>query len=328
MIDGLIGSVYKCIYSKKFTAIVAGLFCVTQPSCIQLTRAIKSDVQKVTDKLSKPGELDSDQYALDDSSPQRGGLTSLMEGSKVVARVGQLTTSEEDIVWAPEDPDAPIVELEGIAVADEPVDSWYEDYDEAMRKARITGKPVMMWFTRSKNSPLCNVLSRELLATREFDEWAGQNVIRLRIDSNIKERDTGKRRDKEREIAALKKRYSASGTPAMVMLSPRGTEFGKYRGYDPGEPDFYFGRLKNSQRVAQEDHASWKSDMERKGYRLWHDARGRTVYAKVLRYKDGTIWLGEPDGKKSKTKVSKLSTEDKLYIERRIEESRAKKTGI
>ena len=193
-----------------------------------------------------------------------------------------------------------------------------------MRQARVTGKPVLMWFTRSRNSPLCGVLSKELLGTEEFDSWATENVIRLRIDSSLKISNTGERLDREREIAALKKRFSALGQPVIVMLSPRGTEFGKNRGYDPGSAQFYFTRLRGYQKRAQEDYASWKADLEAKGYRVWHDARGRTVFAKVARYKEGTLWLVEPDGKRSKTTVSKLSTEDRLYIKRKIEDSRKK----
>jgi hypothetical protein len=65
--------------------------------------------------------------------------------------------------------------------------------------------------------------------------------------------------------------------------------------------------------------------MESKGYRTWSDARGRAVFAKVVRYRKGKIWLVEPDGKKSYALVSKLSTEDRQYIERKVAESQAKK---
>jgi len=301
-----------------------GLLCVSLSSCT-LTRAVKYDVDKFKKTLGKKPKLKDNEYDL--NAPSKSGRTlSNLSGAKVVRSIDQLQTSEEDIIWAPEDPDAPISELEGIQFEEEPVDSWHEDFDKAMRQARVTGKPVMMWFTRSQNSPLCDVLSRELLGTKEFDEWAANNVIRLRIDSSLKISNTGERRDRERKIAALKKRFSALGQPVIVMLSPRGTEFGKYRGYDPGSADLYFGRLRGHQRLAQADYINWKTDHEAKGYRVWHDARGRTVFAKVARYKQGTLWLVEPDGKRSKTSVSKLSTEDRQYIQRKVEESRNKKT--
>ena len=296
-------------------------------SCGALSRSARAVGGKLKDMNDEPGTLKSHQHAIDDNGGPSRSLSAL-GGGNVVARVGQLTTREEDIVWAPEDPDMPIAELEGIVVDDEnPEDSWFEDYGKAMKKARVEGKPVMIWFTRTKNSPLCTMLSAELFSQKEFDDWAEENVIRLRVDSNIQERDTGKRKDRERYVAGIKKRYRVLGQPVVLIISPRGTEFGKYRGYKSGSAEFYFGRLKNAQRSAQVDHSSWQSEMEGKGYRTWHDARGRAVFAKVVRYRDGVIWLVEPDGKKSSTSVSKLSTEDRQYVERKLADSRAKRTS-
>lgn len=307
----------RLVVSVVVMAMSAGVL-----SCGALSRSARAVSGKVKDL--KGGELESHQHAIDQDGTQ--GLSSL-RGNSPVAKVGQLTTREEDIVWAPEDPDMPITELEGMVIDDEnPQDAWFEDYGKAMKKARVEGKPVMIWFTRSRNSPLCKALGSELFVQKEFQDWADENVIRLRVDSNIQERNVAKRKDREAYVAGLKKRYKALGQPVVVMVSPRGTEFGKYRGYSVGTAEFYFGRLKNSQRTAQQDHSSWLSDMESKGYRTWHDARGRAVFAKVARYRNGVIWLVEPDGKKSSTSVSKLSTEDRQYVERKVEDSRAKKS--
>lgn len=293
-------------------------------SCGTLSRSARAVGAKLKEMNEEPGTLKSNQHAIDEESgrPSRG--LAALSGSNVVAKVGQLTTREEDIVWAPEDPDTPIAALEDLVVDDEnPLDSWFEDYGKAMKKARVEGKPVMMWFTRTKNSPLCKLLSAELLSHKEFEDWADENVVRLRVDANIQESNTAKRKDRERYVAELKSRYRVLGQPVVVIISPRGTEFGKYRGYKSGSAGFYFGRLKNAQRTAQQDHVSWQSEMERKGYRTWHDARGRGVFAKVVRYRNGVIWLVQPDGKKSSTSVSKLSTEDRQYVERKLANSRA-----
>ena len=324
---GLKDLVLRKITWRRSSTILTGLLCVSLPSCFAIKGALKSDIKKVKDRLGSKPELKENQYDVNEplNRGDRGGTLSSLGKRKIVTSVEQLP-SEEEIIWAPEDPDAPIAEFEGIEFNDEPIDSWFEDFDKAMRQSRVTGKPVMLWFTRSRNSPLCNVLSRELLGTKEFDEWASENVIRLRIDSSLKISNTGERIDREREIAALKKRFSALGQPVVVMLSPRGSEFGKYRGYDPGSAPLYFGKLRGDLLKAQEDYTSWKADLEAKGYRVWHDARGRTVFAKVARYKEGKLWLVEPDGKRSKTSVNKLSTEDRQYIKRKIEESRSKKT--
>ena len=306
---------------KRLVTLTVVIISVGLVSCGTLSRSARAVGGKMKTLNSEPGELESHQYALDEGKEQS---LSALSGNPVVTKAGQLTTREEDIVWAPEDPNMPITELEGLSVEDAPIDSWYLDYDKAMNKAQVEGKPIMIWFTRSKNSPLCKLLSAELLVHKEFEDWADANVVRLRVDSNIMETDTAKRKDREEYVAELKTRFNILGQPVVVIISPKGTEYGKYRGYKSGTAEFYFGRLRNAQRTAQQEFASWKSEMESKGYRTWHDARGRSVFAKVIRYRDGRIWLVEPDGKKSSTTVNKLSAEDRQYIDRKVEESRAK----
>jgi hypothetical protein len=307
---------------KRLVTLTVVIISAGLVSCGTLSRSARAVGGKMKTLNSEPGELESHQYALDEGKEQS---LSALSGNPVVTKAGQLTTREEDIVWAPEDPNMPITELEGLSVEDAPIDSWYLDYDKAMNKAQVEGKPIMIWFTRSKNSPLCKLLSAELLVHKEFEDWADANVVRLRVDSNIMETDTAKRKDREEYVAELKTRFNILGQPVVVIISPKGTEYGKYRGYKSGTAEFYFGRLRNAQRTAQQEFVSWKSEMESKGYRTWHDARGRSVFAKVIRYRDGRIWLVEPDGKKSSTTVNKLSAEDRQYIDRKVEESRAKK---
>jgi hypothetical protein len=307
---------------RRITAVTVLIISAGLLSCGTLSRSARAVGGKVKTLNNKPGELEDHQYDIDE--PSERSLSALSDNA-VVTKAGQLATREEDIVWAPEDPNMPITELEGLSVEDAPIDSWYLDFDKAMNKAEVEGKPIMIWFTRSKNSPLCKLLSSELFVLNEFEDWADANVVRLRVDSNIVETDTAKRKDREQYVKDLKSRFRILGQPVVVIISPRGTEFGKYRGYKSGTAEFYFGRLRNAQRTAQEDYVGWRSEMENKGYRTWHDARGRSVFAKVLRYRDGRIWLVEPDGKKSSTTVNKLSAEDRQYIERKVAESRAKK---
>lgn len=316
---GLKNGIVECV----FTVGVSILLGVGLVGCGTLSRSARSMSGVVKAKKKDLATLTSDQHAID-QKPERG--LAALSNSKVVAKVGELTR-EEDIVWAPEDPDMPIAELEGIEVNDEnPMDSWYEDFGKAMNKARLTGRPVMIWFTRSKNSPLCQLIGSELFVKRGFLDWADENIIKLRIDSFITGGDSAERQARERYVAGLKKRYRVMGNPVVVVVSPRGTEFGKYRGYKSGSAEFYFGRLKNAHRSAEQDYSSWLSEMEGKGYRAWSNLRGKSIFAKVVRYRSGKIWLVEPDGKKSSTLVKKLSVEDRQYIERKVAESRAKRS--
>ena len=98
------------------------------------------------------------------------------------------------------------------------------------------------------------------------------------------------------------------------MLSPRGTQFGKYRGYKTGGSLFYFGRLKSAHRNALADYGNWREEYEAKGYRIWHDNKGRKVFAKPVSLKSGEITLKNPEGKRSKTSLKKLSPPDQAWV--------------
>ncbi|MEO1856342.1 MAG: thioredoxin family protein [Rubritalea sp.] len=221
--------------------------------------------------------------------------------------------SEDKIVWADEDPNIPMVDLEGVWKTG-PRDNWYESYTEAMRIARKDGKPVLLWFTNSDRNSASQSLDKELFSHAEFEDWAKENVIRLRIDTNIVE-DDQKLRDKKRKyISQLRKQYKVMGAPVVLVVSPRGTQFGKYRGYKTGGSLFYFGRLKSAHRNAMADYGNWRAEYEAKGYRTWHDNKGRKVFAKPVGLEQGVIMLKNPEGKRSKTPLNKLSRDDQAWV--------------
>ena len=256
-----------------------------------------------------------DQVIEQDRSP--GKLKDLSSITPVV-NIGQENLySEDKIVWADEDPDKPMEELEGLWKQG-PKDHWLRSYEMAMKEARVKGMPVMIWFTNSRSAATSKSLADELLDTSDFEAWASDHVVRLRVDSFIQD-DDAKRADKKRDyVQRLRKQYKVLGAPVVVMLSPRGTQFGKYTGYRPGAPEFFMGRLKQSQKLALEDHANWRQEYEARGYRVWHDLKGRKVFAKPISLKEGTLGLVSPEGKRSQTSVKRLSAQDQLWIKEYI----------
>ena len=303
--------------------ISGAVVCACLSSCGMVSNSVKALSLKA--KGLSGNKLNDGQHSV----YGQGGTGSLADLNRGRTRVssGELTP-ESEIIWAPEDPNIPIAELEGVEINKKPKDNWLEEYEVALRESRITGKPVLLWFTSSRNSPFCKMLSAELFSTKEFETWSAENVVLLRIDSNTKAfyRD---RELKERTeyVSALKKRYRAAGNPVVVLISPRGTEITRERGYKPGQHDYLFGILRNRVKYARRDYNTWKTEMEKKGYRVWHDTQGRSVFAKIQRYHEGTIWLVEPDGKRARTHERKLSNEDRSWIEAEKAKAAAKNTN-
>lgn len=192
---------------------------------------------------------------------------------------------------------------------------WRQSYVNACREARLTGKPVLMWFTDSQNSPNCKALSEELFTRRDFEEWAGESLIRLQLDQRVQgSKLNHEAATKADYIQSLKKQYKVLGQPTMLVLTPAGEVIGRYRGYRRGEFEFKWGQLRQAVFLAQKAHAKWIGDMEKKGYRVWSDPRGRRIFAKLVAYRDGELYLIEPDGTRAKTKERHLSQQDRDWI--------------
>ncbi|MCP5535938.1 MAG: thioredoxin family protein [Akkermansiaceae bacterium] len=225
-------------------------------------------------------------------------------------------TRDEDIVWAPENPDEAIGGgLEELWKQPENK-TWHMSYKEAAQQSRQTGKPLLIWFTDSAQSPLCRRLSDELFSTSDFESWATSTLVRLRVDTTIppKERNTDLGVRKSRYVEQLKKRYSVHGHPTVVLLLPSGEVHASYRGYKKGDSDYYWARLKQAVVKAEESYGKWREKYEQRGYRLWTSRDGQKTFAKLYRFQPGSVTLIDPDGKRGTTSFKRLSDADQAWI--------------
>ncbi|MBK1791230.1 thioredoxin family protein [Persicirhabdus sediminis] len=256
-----------------------------------------------------------------------------MGEQQMKVNVSQIIPAEK-LIWAPEDENVPMDEQFEEVWATSNKDTWEVSYTVASRKAKQSGKPLMIWFTDSRNnggnSPRCKVLSSELLETVEFEEWANEEAVRLRIDlyvradpkddlneddrvRNVKQGSVQER--KQQYVDNLKRRYKVKGTPHIFMVSPSGKTVGNYKGFTTGGGPYLLGQLKQAARIIRDDYGAWREKMEKRGYRIWTNRSGDQVLAKLLRYSDGKVYLVDPDGRRSQTSVMRLSDADQAWID-------------
>lgn len=264
------------------------------------------------------------------STPESG--TPVMPGGNN-AGLGQAAstpgiTPEEDTVYTDMDnPDVGIPELtEILDSAPKRKGPWELSETIAKQRAIHEGKPLLIWFTDSKTSPMCKALSQELFNREDFANWADEKLVRLKVDANYTDNDfvkdpnisLGEKKSREvdsmRYVERLKKRYKVLGQPTLLLLNPSGEVIGRYRGYKRGESDFTWGLIKQGEASSAAAYQSWKSGLEKKGYREWSDRKGRKVFAKLTAYSNGTLTMIQPDGTRCKTQESKLSDADKDWI--------------
>ena len=231
-------------------------------------------------------------------------------------------TPEEDIVFTdPDNPDAKLPELSTLLSAPKR-GPWEESETIAKQRAAREGKPLLIWFTDSARSPMCKALAQELFATPDFEQWATEKLIRLRIDAQVQENNPdlslGEKEtrlvDLKNYVTSMKKRYKVLGQPSVLMLNPSGEVIGRYRGYKRGEADYFWGLIKHGEAVSANAYQSWRAGLEKKGYREWQDRKERKVFAKLTGFSNGTLTLIEPDGTRSRTQENLLSDKDRAWI--------------
>ncbi len=243
-----------------------------------------------------------------------------LEGGQPASEVGVALASHpsaENIMWTnPDDDGEQLPELQRL-LAEPTREPWEKNEEAAKQRAMREGKCLMIWFTDSVRSPMCKALSEELFGRKEFGEWAKQNVVRFIVDLQVTQASgekLGDAVDAAKQATDLKKRYKALGTPVVVMLSPLGETLAQYRGYKHGDHENFWGKLKYSVQVGNNQYTEWAKKMEQRGFRSWADRTGRKVLAKLLSYRQGRLLLTEPDGNRFVTDETKLSDADQAWV--------------
>lgn len=233
-------------------------------------------------------------------------------------------TPEEDIVFTdPDNPDSNLPELSALlTAAPKRRGPWEQSENIAKRRAAREGKPLLIWFTDSARSPMCKALNEELFSNPEFEHWAKEKLVRLRVDANVQvddpdfsleEKET-RLVDLKNYVARMKKQYKVLGQPYLILLNPGGGVIGRYPGYKRGGADFTWGLIKQGEVASTHAYQSWRASLEKKGYREWRDCQDRKVFAKLTSYSNGSLTLIEPDGTRSRTHEDKLSDADQEWI--------------
>ena len=196
---------------------------------------------------------------------------------------------------------------------------WIQSYPTALREAQSSGKPILIWFHHSVGSPPSKKLGTELLHTKEFEDWAKKNVVRVCYDQAEKFESEPVYRKRQKMLEYVKKApslFGVRGTPVLLVMSPDGSKVDTLRGYYTGQNALYFDQIKNSVKLAKQQYEEFKKTLIPKGYRVWTGVNGNTVFAKLSRYseKTQTLWLQELDGHQSRTSLKRLSLEDRTWL--------------
>ena len=119
--------------------------------------------------------------------------------------------------------------LAGIASAQTEV-QWLTDFKKAQEQAKSANKLLLIQFTGSDWCPPCRMLQKEVLSTREFQEYASKNFILLEVDFPRAKQQAAELAQQNQTLA---QRFGIEGFPTILVLNAEGKKLGEMVGYDP-----------------------------------------------------------------------------------------------
>lgn len=128
--------------------------------------------------------------------------------------------------------------------------NWYTNYDEAVKAAKSSSKPLLLLFTGSDWCTWCKKLDKEVFASPEFANAAADKFIFVMVDFPVNKSlpDNITKQNKD-----LQKRFLIEGYPTVVILDSVHQKKIATTGYKPGGGAEY---AKHLQSLVQ-SHASY-----------------------------------------------------------------------
>ena len=111
--------------------------------------------------------------------------------------------------------------------------AWLTDMPKALKEARAEHKIVLADFTGSDWCGWCKKLEKDTFSKPEFAEYAGKNLVLLRLDYP---RSTPQSDELKAANAELASKYKIEGYPTLIALKPDATVIWRVDGYLEGGP--------------------------------------------------------------------------------------------
>jgi thioredoxin-related protein len=125
------------------------------------------------------------------------------------------------------------------AIAAEP--QWLTDLPAAKAKAKAEKKLVLLDFTGSDWCPPCKALHKNVLTSKEFQDFAKDKLVLVELDFPRQKTQTPELKKANRDLQA---RFTVEGYPSIIVIDPEGKELSREVGYSGAPAAEYVAQLK------------------------------------------------------------------------------------
>lgn len=120
--------------------------------------------------------------------------------------------------------------------------NWEENLETALQKAKTENKAVLVNFTGSDWCVWCQKLSAEVFSKSEFEDYAEENLILVKIDFPQSIEQSAETKSYNTQLA---QKFGIRGYPTILLFNSQ-RKMVLQTGYQPGGPVSYVEHLKNS----------------------------------------------------------------------------------
>jgi protein disulfide-isomerase len=117
---------------------------------------------------------------------------------------------------------------------------WLDDYQKAVDTAKTGNKNLLLDFTGSDWCPWCIKMDKEVLDTKQFQDYADKNLVLMVVDFPQTKQLPQKVQDQNSD---LQKKYAVEGFPTFVLVDKDGKVLGQQVGYLDGGPTAFIALL-------------------------------------------------------------------------------------
>ena len=117
---------------------------------------------------------------------------------------------------------------------------WLTDFPKAQAQAKAENKMVFLDFTGSDWCPPCKALHKNVLTTKEFLDFAKDNLVLVELDFPRRKKLSPELQKANR---ALSEKYNVEAFPTIIVLDSKGKELSKDAGYGGESAKDFVGKL-------------------------------------------------------------------------------------
>lgn len=125
----------------------------------------------------------------------------------------------------------------GASAAD---NNWLTDMEKAKEIAKKENKAILLNFTGSDWCGFCIKLKDKVFTTKEFQEYASENLVLVEVDFPDKKKLPD---DLKKANEKLKNQFGIQGYPTIVIVDASGNKLGEAVGYGGDTPKEYIAKL-------------------------------------------------------------------------------------